>query len=212
MTEDRKTLAAAELVEHVDADGGVLSVVTRAEMREQTLRHRCTYVVVVDSRDRLVVHRRADWKDVYPGWWDIAFGGVCDVGEHWVGAARRELAEEAGLRGEALWPVGRLHYEGDDGSVIGEAYLVRSDVEPTCPDDEVVEVDRVPLADLAQWLEGRQVCLDSRQVVLPLVLRALSDVASGGVGDDPVAVSGLPQFDGPERDPASNRDHGGLSE
>ncbi len=29
----------------------------------------------------VVVHQRAPWKDVAPSLWDLAFGGVCDVGE-----------------------------------------------------------------------------------------------------------------------------------
>ncbi len=138
-----------------------------------TLRHRCTYIAVVDSRDRILVHRRADWKDVYPGWWDLAFGGLCGVGEDWVSAARRELAEEAGLTGEALWPLGRVHYEADDGLVLGEVYLVRSDAEPTCPDNEVVEVARVWIGDLETWLAGRSVCNDSRAVVAPLIVASV---------------------------------------
>ncbi len=170
--EQRSEAARRELVEHIDVAGNVLGVVTRADVRTRVLRHRCTYVAVVDSDDRLLVHRRAGWKDIYPGWWDLAFGGVCDVGEDWVSAARRELAEEAGLVGEALWPLGRVRYDGIDGSLIGEAYLVRSDAEPTCPDDEVVEIDRIPVADLARWLDRRQVCLDSRSVLVPLLLAA----------------------------------------
>ncbi|MEZ5228558.1 MAG: NUDIX domain-containing protein [Acidimicrobiales bacterium] len=165
--------AGAEMVEHVDRDGNVIGIVTRAAVRAGVLRHRCTYVAVIDSADRVVVHRRADWKDVYPGWWDLAFGGICNVGEDWVSAARRELAEEAGLTGEALWPLGRVAYDADDGAVVGEVYLVRSDTEPSCPDAEVVEVDRVPVADLLAWMEGRSVCLDSREVVAPLVIAAL---------------------------------------
>ncbi len=170
MPADRQTAAAAELVEHVDADGNVIGIVPRAEVRAGLLRHRCTFVAVVDSSNRLVVHQRADWKDIYPGWWDVAFGGVCGVGEDWVSAARRELAEEAGLTGEALWPLGRVHYDAFDGSLIGEVYLVHSDAEPTCPDDEVVAIDRVPIADLGRWLEGRPVCRDSLQVVVPLLV------------------------------------------
>jgi len=51
------------------------------------------YVLVVslDGR-RLLVHRRADWKDVWPGRWDVCFGGVAGAGEPqflatWEGAA-----------------------------------------------------------------------------------------------------------------------------
>ncbi len=173
----RADSAGAELVEHVDGEGNVLEIVTRAAVRQGVLRHRCTYIAVVDRHDRIVVHRRAEWKDVYPGWWDLAFGGLCAVGEDWVSAARRELAEEAGLSGEALWPLGRMHYEAVDGLVLGEVYLVRSDAEPTCPDDEVVEVDRIPIGDLATWLDGRLVCNDSRLVIAPLVVTALAAIA-----------------------------------
>src|SRR5690606_5285189 len=85
--------AASEPVEVVDRNGTVVDVVDRARMRAKRLRHRCTYVAVVDAADRVVVHRRADWKDVWPGRWDIAFGGVVAVGETWDAAAARELAE-----------------------------------------------------------------------------------------------------------------------
>ncbi len=166
--------ASKELVEHIDADGVIIEVVTRAEVRAKTLRHRCTYVALVDTSDRLVVHRRAEWKDVYPGWWDIAFGGLCGVGEDWVSAARRELSEEAGLTGEALWPLGRIRYDADDGRILGEVYLVRSDAEPTCPDREVVEIDRVPIDHLDAWLTDRLVCTDSCSTVLPLLRRTMA--------------------------------------
>lgn len=137
-------------------------------MRSESLRHRCTYVAVVDSAERLVVHQRADWKDVYPGWWDVAFGGVCSVGEDWDAAAARELDEEAGLQAELEY-LGERTYHGNDGAVLGRIYLARTDVEPTCPDGEVVAVDRVPLDNLEEWLHGRSVCLDSIAVVLPLL-------------------------------------------
>ena len=80
--------AASELVDVVDPDGRVLEVVTRAEMRRRRLRHRTVFEAVVDPDDRrLLVHRRADWKDTAPGWWDIAFGGVVAAGEGWDDAA-----------------------------------------------------------------------------------------------------------------------------
>src|SRR5262245_33522173 len=89
--------ASDELVEVVDEDGHVLRLVTRAEMRAGNLRHRSVGVVVVTAAGELVAHRRAGWKDVWPGRWDVCFGGVAAVGETWAEAAARELAEEAGV-------------------------------------------------------------------------------------------------------------------
>lgn len=170
MTSDlqRADSASRELVEHVDPDGQVLAVVSRARMRQELLRHRCTYVAVVDSKQQLLVHQRAAWKDVYPSWWDIAFGGICGVDEDWDAAAARELAEEAGLR-TPLELLGSGSYDGNDGAVIGRIYLASTDVEATCPDGEVVATARVPLVELETWLQGRPVCLDSLSVVLPLL-------------------------------------------
>ena len=158
-----------ELVEWVSADGSVIEVITRQRMRAETLRHRATYVVVIDSKDQIVVHKRADWKEVFPGWWDLAFGGVCGAGEGWLEAAKRELAEEAGIVGEPLEPLGELTYDGLECLVVGRAYLVRTDSEILFNDGEVVDSDRVALCSLEQWMTGLLVCSDSRNALVPLI-------------------------------------------
>ena len=169
-------MADDEQVEVVDEAGNVIDIVTRAEMRAGTLRHRCTYVAVVTSHRELVVHLRADWKDVYPSYWDVCFGGVCGVGESWEISAARELAEEAGISGQTLTDLGPVRYDGPEGRVLGRVYVVRHDGPLTCPDGEVVAVDTVPLALLDAWLTDRPICPDSLQLALPLV-RAHLDVA-----------------------------------
>ncbi len=157
--------AGAEHVEHVEPDGAVIEVVTRAEMRSRALRHRATYVYLLDGQGDLVVHRRADWKDVNPSYWDVAFGGVCDVGEEWATAAARELAEEAGLTAEDLAgpmvDLGPFNYEAEDGSVVGWCFAAHSPKPVTPADGEVVAIDAVPLRDVGAWAEDRSVCPDS---------------------------------------------------
>ncbi len=152
-----------ELVEVVSEDGTVERIVTRAEMRAGVLRHRSTYVVVRRSSGSLVVHRRADWKDVYPGLWDLAFGGVVDAGEGWLAAAQRELAEEAGITGVELKPLGEGRYEEQDGRVIARVFLAVTDAALTCPDGEVAEVAEVE--DIAPWIRNHTVCPDSLQIL-----------------------------------------------
>lgn len=165
---------SAELVEVLDEDGRVIDVVTRQEVRAGNLRHRCTYVSVVTNDGELVVHQRAAWKDVYPSYWDVCFGGVTGVGEAWEEAARRELVEEAGIDGVDLQALGPVVYDEDDGRIIGRAYLARYDGELTCPDGEVVAVDRIPLVELDQWMDNRPICPDSRHLVLPMVVAFLT--------------------------------------
>lgn len=159
----------AELVEVVDNDGAVVDVVPRKRMRAEGLRHRATYVVVLTPDNEIVVHKRADWKDVAPGAWDLAFGGVCDVGEEWEAAAIRELAEEAGLTGVPLEPLGPVTWSDGDASLVGRAYFVRWDGELHPADGEVVALDRVPLADLPEWVADHEVIGDTRDLIPPLL-------------------------------------------
>ena len=115
---------------------------------------------------RLVVHKRAGWKDVNPSFWDIAFGGVCGVGETWLRAARRELAEEAGLTAPLI-DLGSGHYTDDHTDIVARCFLAATEDEPTCPDGEVVELDVVRLDRLDQWLSWRSVCPDSVALLGP---------------------------------------------
>ncbi len=150
----------------------MLEVVTRAEMRARggTARHRACYVAVLTTRGELVVHRRAEWKDVYPGWWDVCFGGVLGAGEAWDDAARRELLEEAGVDARPEL-VGVARWDRPGVGLNARVYLVTHDGPYPCPDGEVVEVATVPLAELDGWLEGRDVCPDSVDLVVPRLSR-----------------------------------------
>lgn len=165
----RQEHPSTELVEEVDDDGRVLGVVSRREMRRRALRHRCTYVVVRNHRDEVLVHRRADGKDVYPGWWDVAFGGVCRVGEGWVRSAERELAEEAGLVAP-LVDLGPVRYDGPEARVVGRVFVARHDGPFAGTDGEVAETGWVPRQELGAWAAGRSVYRDSLAVVVPVVL------------------------------------------
>lgn len=164
------TAISEQLVEWVDADGRTIGIVTRARVRAENLRHRCVYVVVTDVDGAVVVHRRADWKDVWPGHWDVAFGGLAQVGEPWGAAARRELAEEAGIEAPHLTGLGQFVYDDPAVSVLGQLFVTTASgpVEPR--DGEVVEVASVPLARLAAWAAERPVCPDSLACVLPVFL------------------------------------------
>src|SRR3954463_9792710 len=89
--------SSEELVDVLDADGKVIGVVTRRAMRARRLPHRCVYLLVFNGRGELFVHLRTATKDVYPGHWDVAVGGVLAAGEAFADGARREGREELGV-------------------------------------------------------------------------------------------------------------------
>jgi len=165
MSDERQiAAAAAQLVEHVGADGSVIEVVTRAEMRARALRHRSVYIAVVNDTNQLLVHKRADWKDVFPGAWDLAFGGVCDVGEDWDSSARRELAEEAGVTGE-LVDKGPVSFEAPGVALIGRLYVCRHGGPFSFNDGEVTATKWVDLDQLGEFVSSHDVPPDSKLIV-----------------------------------------------
>lgn len=161
-----------EPIEVVDADGRVERVVTRAEMRAGNLRHRATYIAVHNLDGDLLVHQRAPWKDIWPTRWDVAFGGICSLGEPWSVAAARELAEESGLivAPSDLVDRGSVRFENDATRVVGRLYFFVAADPATAtrfPDGEVVDHRWVPVAELGSWARRHELCDDSAAVVLP---------------------------------------------
>ena len=164
-------MADDELVEQVAPDGTVEAVVTRAAMRAGRLRHRCVYLLVVHD-GQLLIHRRADHKDIWPGRWDVAAGGVVGAGEAWDVAARRELAEELGVEAEVV-PLGGGSWEADEARVVGRVYAVHHPGPFAFDDGEVVEARFVDGDELDGLLASEAWCPDSVALALPLVAPAL---------------------------------------
>ena len=87
-----------EIVAIVDENNLIVDSVPRSVMRAQNLPHRACYILVFNSQQKLFVQKRTQSKDVYPGYYDIATGGVVLAGETYEESAERELAEEIGAK------------------------------------------------------------------------------------------------------------------
>ena len=86
-----------EWVDVVDEQDRVIGVAERARVRQENLRHRASYILVLDEAGRILVQRRTPSKDFCPGMLDACAGGVVTTGEAMALSARRELAEELGI-------------------------------------------------------------------------------------------------------------------
>ena len=150
----RWTRHRRRLVEWIDETGAVLDVVTRRRMRAENLRHRSVGILVYSTDGRLLVHRRADTKDLRPGWWDVMAGGVVAAGENDLDAAERELAEELGITGVPLLPLGVGRWDDVDSIEICRLYRVVHDGPYRFADGEVAEAHLVTPTELARLSES----------------------------------------------------------
>jgi 8-oxo-dGTP pyrophosphatase MutT (NUDIX family) len=158
-----------ELVEWVDEHDRVIDVVPRARMRHENLRHRSAAVVVLSGDGRLLVHRRSNTKDLRPGWWDVCAGGVVGVGESYLEAAARELAEEMGVTGVPLQPLGVGRFDDVDSREISHLFLATSDGPFEFADGEVAEARLVTRDELTVLMDRERFLPTCDAMILPLV-------------------------------------------
>ena len=160
-----------ELVEEVDASGTVLRLVTRREMRANSLWHRSVFIAVLSESGQILVHKRAESKDVWPGCWDVAVGGVLQPGEQWESAALRELSEELGITGVKVEPLGTGVYVDGDVKLVAACFVCRTEGPFTFADGEITEAHWVHLDELFVWLKAKKFLPDSVALVLPRLSR-----------------------------------------
>lgn len=56
------------------------------------------HLAIFNSRGEMLIQKRTDTKEIYPGLWDISLGGGVIAGENPAQAVSRELFEELGIK------------------------------------------------------------------------------------------------------------------
>ncbi len=114
--------SADEIVQIVDADNRAVSSCSRSAMRAERLIHRACYILVFNKKGELFVQKRTMTKDIYPGHWDVAAGGVVLAGESYEESAERELFEELGIYETPLTFLFDFYYEDIRNRVWGRIH------------------------------------------------------------------------------------------
>ena len=126
-----------EIVAIVDEDNNVVGSAARREMRAKRLPHRSTYILVFNSRGEIYIQKRTLTKDVFPGYYDPAAGGVVLAGESYLEGALRELEEEMGIRGVPLQSLFEFYHSDENSRVWGAAFRCVHDGAVTLQEEEV---------------------------------------------------------------------------
>jgi isopentenyldiphosphate isomerase len=144
---------ADEIVVIVDQDNNIVGAAPRREMRVKRLAHRSTYILVFNSGGELYVQKRTLTKDVFPGYYDVAAGGVVLAGETCEQGAERELAEEMGIRDVPLIRLFDFYFENEQTRLWGCAFSCVYDGAVVLQEEEVESGAFVPVGDILHRAE-----------------------------------------------------------
>lgn len=130
-----------EIVQIVDPTNRIIDSIPRSVMRRDRLIHRASYILVYNIKNELFIQKRTMSKDVYPGYWDIAAGGVVMANESYLQSAIRELHEELGVTNVPLRHLFDNYHEDKSNRVWGRIYTCLHEG-PFCLQEEEVEYGR----------------------------------------------------------------------
>ncbi|WP_079203281.1 NUDIX hydrolase [Pseudomonas sp. CC6-YY-74] len=151
----------AELIAWVDEQDRPLGGVLRAELRERRLIGRGTYILLFNSAGELCVHRRTLSKALYPGYWDVAAGGMVLEGERYAESAARELAEELGIEDVVLVEHAHFLYDAPESRLWCRAYSAVSDAALVLQPEEVLEARFMSIDAALADTQCKPYCPDS---------------------------------------------------
>lgn len=131
---------AQEWVQVVDAHNRPRGSATRAFVRRFKLWHQASYIFVRNAQGQLCIQQRTMTKDIFPGAYDLAAGGVVDAGESMHAGARRELFEELGIWRRTLTHCFDFCYTDHRLHCFGGVYLTEHNGALALQPSEVVDV------------------------------------------------------------------------
>ena len=136
-------------------------------MRQHRLIHRAAYILVFNEADCLFIQKRTMTKDIYPGYWDLAAGGVVLADESYEDAAERELAEELGVTTCPLQHLFDQYFEDSSNRVWGRVFSCINSGPFILQKEEIEHGHFIPLSDIAALHKREPFTPDS----LPLLER-----------------------------------------
>ena len=137
----------------------------------------------------MLVQLRTTIKDMYPGYYDLAAGGVVAAGESYEENAEREAEEELGIRDTALEPKLDFYYEDEGNRCFGRVFTCVHEGPFTLQAEEVESVafhtvEEIAAGDVAPVTPDSRLAFDR--------LLALGEATGAPELKGPVARRGVP--------------------
>jgi isopentenyl-diphosphate delta-isomerase type 1 len=160
-----------EFVDVLDENGEISGIVkARKAVHRSGDLHRTVHVWIMNSRQELLLQKRARTKNTHPGLWDMACAGHITHGDTSLETAEKEIAEELGVHIPSseirfLFSV-RSCYSHRNGLMtdneLHDVYLVLKDIplsDFVIQTDEVENIMYMSLTDFQKKVQAKDPCL-----------------------------------------------------
>jgi isopentenyldiphosphate isomerase len=151
---------AIEYVYHVDENDEILAKVPRSEMREKVLLHRGTIIFTFNYKGEILIHKRTNTKDNYPGFLDVGHGGAVESKETYDENAIKETEEEIGIKNAKLEYLFKKKYIGKSNKTFCKVYRLIHEGPFKFQKEEVVWGKFISLDDLKELIKKEKFCPD----------------------------------------------------
>jgi isopentenyl-diphosphate delta-isomerase type 1 len=161
-----------EMIDTVDENDEVMGQASRTECHAEGLIHRSVMFFIFDGEGRVLVTRRTQNKDFFPGYWSVVLGGHVHAGETYEEAVKRELLEEVGISDEPVFLTSfkkRIPEEKENVKV----YKAVAQGPITLNQDELAVGIFIPPEDIEEELAGRNLLPET-----PVLLEELKKMSS----------------------------------
>lgn len=138
-------------------------------MRSENLIHRIAYVFVFSPLGSLYVQQRSTDRDIFPGCWDLATGGILHREESYLSAAKRELGKRLGIYHQELKPHGEFYVSTSQCRAWGSVFSLIWDGEIQPQGRQISHWQYLNIDDLPVFLGQENITPTSYQAYLQLL-------------------------------------------
>lgn len=157
---------------------------TRSDVHKYGYWHRVILILLINSKEEILLQKRAANKEKNPNLWDLSCAGHLSSGDSSILGAMRELEEELGIKPNEqnmqLVATIRNSYQPKEGfneNELQDIYLYRTDVEIKnikMQEEEVSEVRFMPFEMYATEILNNNKKFVNRKKVIEIVKRSLN--------------------------------------
>lgn len=162
ITDNLKETNLKEIFEIVDKSGNIIGKETREECHQnKKLIHRAVNVFLFNKKGQVLLQKRSQRKDLYPGMFTGSASGHLDLGENFKQAVLRETKEELGidLKSQDLEFIDKFLIKAPTETELIGLFFGYSDAKPRINKDEIEKIVWFKLRELFEKIDEDRIKL-----------------------------------------------------